>query len=392
LSFSVIFATILLCGWLAGRFAARLRVPQVLGMLLAGIIITRIFGSHIPESLAAIQPFLKNFALIVILLRAGLGINRRILKQTGKVAVLMAAVPCLIEGTALYFGFRYLFRFPADVAGMSAFMLAAVSPAVVVPSMLNLKQLGYGANKQVPTIVLAGASLDDVFAITMFSIFVRMYSTGSGMDMLQILRIPYSILMGAGVGVLFGLLLIWLFKRIKQFRATEKLIVLIGLCLVMIELGEHLHIASFLAAMTVGYMLFERAYNTAKEMASKLSKLWIFAEIILFVLIGMSLNPAYLLEAGAKGVLIVLWGLLFRSFGVVLATIGSGLNRRERLFCVLAYLPKATVQAALGTIPLALGVPQGQLILAIAVMAIAISAPLGLILINTFGHRLLAKD
>lgn len=392
MTFSVVFATILLFGWFAGRLAQRAKLPQVLGMLLAGVGIAQLYGSGIPQSLIQVQPFLKNFALIVILLRAGLGINRKILKQTGRVSILMAAIPCLIEGTALYFGLRYLFSFPTEIAGMTAFMLAAVSPAVVVPSMLNLKEQGFGANKQVPTIVLAGASLDDVFAITMFSIFVRMYSTGNSMDYLQILRIPYSILMGAGVGVVFGFLLIWLFNRIKQFRATEKLIVLIGLCLVMIELGEHLHTASFLAAMTVGYMLFERANKTAKEMASKLSKLWIFAEIILFVSIGMSLNPAYILEAGAKGVLVILWGLLFRSFAVFLATIGSGLNKKERLFCVFAYLPKATVQAALGSIPLALGVPQGQLILAIAVMAIAISAPLGLILINTCGTKLLARD
>ncbi len=389
MSFSTIFASILLLGWLGGRLAKRAGLPSVLGMLLAGILLGSFLNRNLPSSLVAVEPFLKNFALLVILLRAGLGINRKILKQTGVTAILMAGVPCLIEGTALYFSFRYLFSFPVPIAGMTAFMLAAVSPAVIVPSMLNLKELGYGANKQVPTVILAGASLDDVFAITLFSIFSRMYTEGSGFAYRELIHIPWSIIAGIGIGLALGFLLLMLFRQIKQIRATEKVIVLLALSLVMVEMGDHIQIASLLGAMTVGYVLFERENAIAKEVASKLSKIWVFAEILLFVLIGLSLNPAFILKAGWKGLLVIIMGLGARSIGVVIATAFSKLNRREKLFCVFAYLPKATVQAALGTIPLALGVPDGELILAIAVMAICVSAPLGLILINRCGTRLL---
>lgn len=391
MSFSTIFAFILLLGWLGGRMFKRIGLPSVLGMLMAGILLGSILNRNLPASLVAVEPFLKSFALLVILLRAGLGINRKILKQTGITAILMAAVPCLVEGAALYLAFRYVLAFSASVAGMTAFMLAAVSPAVIVPSMLNLKELGYGANKEVPTIILAGASLDDVFAITLFSIFRRMYCEGSGFAFAEMLHIPWSIIAGIGIGSGLGILLLLMFRSIKQIRATEKVIVLLALSLVMIEIGDHYQIASLLGAMTVGYILFEWENKIAREIASKLAKIWIFAEIMLFVLIGLSLNPTFILKAGWKGLIVILIGLAARSVGVLMATAFSKLNRKEKLFCVIAYLPKATVQAALGTIPLALGVAEGELILALAVMAICVSAPLGLILINRYGTKLLCS-
>jgi solute carrier family 9B (sodium/hydrogen exchanger), member 1/2 len=391
MSFSTVFAAILLLGWLGSRLAAKLSIPNVLGMLGAGILLGLLLNQNLPKSLAAVEPFLKNFALIVILLRAGLGINRKILKQTGTTAILLSIIPCLLEGSFLFFAFRYIYDFSFAVAGMSAFLLSAVSPAVIVPSMLNFKELGYSANRQVPTIVLAGASLDDVFAITMFSIFSRIYRGGAGFGIGDFMRIPFSILMGILLGMIFGYVIVMLFRRVKQIRATEKVIVLLGLCLVMIEIGDFIGIASFLGAMTIGYMLFEQENRIAHEISNKLSKIWIFAELLLFVLIGMSLNPVYLLDAGLKGLALILLGLLVRSLGVMLSTLGSGLNRKERLFCVISYLPKATVQAALGSIPLAMGIAQGNLILALAVMSIMISAPLGLILIRRFGPYLLGE-
>jgi len=391
MSFSVIFAVILLSGWLGSRLAGRLGLPQVLGMLGAGILLGLVLEQRVPPVLAGIEPFLKSFALLVILLRAGLGINRKILKQTGISALLMAALPCLAEGVTLYFVFQLIFNFPPAVAGMSAFMLSAVSPAVIVPSMLNLKELGYGANKQVPTIVLAGASLDDVFAITLFSVFLRIHQGGGQLATSDLLHIPGSIVMGTLLGLVFGFFLVWFFRKVKRIRATEKVIVLIGLCLVMIEIGDYYQIASFLGAMTIGYVLFEKENKIAKEVSGKLTKIWIFAEIVLFVLIGVGLHPAHLKEVGWKGLLVIVLGLLARSVGVMLATIFSRLNRREKLFCVIAYLPKATVQAALGSVPLAMGVTEGGAILAMAVMSIFISAPLGVILIKYFGPQLLAR-
>lgn len=391
MSFSTIFASILLAGWLGGRLAKRSGLPSVLGMLLAGILLGSLLSRNLPASLVAVEPFLKSFALIVILLRAGLGINRGILKKTGITAILMAALPCLAEGAFFFFAFRYVFAFSVPVAGMTAFMLSAVSPAVIVPSMLNLKELGYGANKEVPTIILAGASLDDVFAITLFSVFIRMHTEGIGFELFELLHIPWSIIAGIGIGAALGFLLVLVFRKVKQIRATEKVIVLLALSLVMIEIGDHYQIASLLGAMTVGYILFEWENKIAREIASKLAKIWIFAEIVLFVLIGLSLNPAYILKAGWKGLIVILIGLAARSIGVLMATAFSKLNRKEKLFCVIAYLPKATVQAALGTIPLALGVAEGELILALAVMAICVSAPLGLILINRYGTKLLCS-
>lgn len=391
MSFSTTFAAILLLGWLGSRLANRAAIPHVLGMLIAGILFGIAINQQMPQSLAAVEPFLKSFALIVILLRAGLGINRKTLKQTSLTAILLSAIPCLLEGTFLFFAFQHIFGFSYAVAGMSAFLLSAVSPAVIVPSMLNLKELGYGANKQVPTLVLAGASLDDVFAITLFGVFLRIYQGGASFGFGDLLRVPYSILMGVLLGVCFGFLIVQLFRRVKQIRATEKVIVLLGLCLVMIELGDSIQIASFLGAMTIGYILFEKENRIAHEIANKLSKIWIFAEIVLFVLIGMSLNPKYLQEAGFKGLLLIISGLLARSIGVMIATMGSKLNRKERLFCVISYLPKATVQAALGSIPLSMGVADGNLILAIAVMSICVSAPLGLVLIRRFGPSLLGS-
>ena len=391
MSFSTVFAAILLMGWLGSRLAGRLGLPQVLGMLASGILLGLLLEQRLPPSLAGVEPFLKTLALLVILLRAGLGINRKILKQTGITSLLMAALPCLAEGSILFFAFRGIFHFPYAVSGMAAFMLSAVSPAVIVPSMLNLKEMGYGTNKQVPTIVLAGASLDDVFAITMFSVFSRIYSGGRNFGASDLLQIPFSIIMGILLGLGFGFFIVWFFHKIKQIRATEKIIVLLGLCLVMIEIGDHYQIASFLGAMTIGYILFERQNKIAAEISAKLGKIWIFAEIVLFVLIGMSLNPASLKEAGLKGLLVICIGLMARSAGVLLATAFSRLNRREKLFCVISYLPKATVQAALGSIPLAMGVAEGGVILALAVMSICLSAPLGLILIKRYGHRLLVR-
>lgn len=391
MSFSLIFAVILLFGWGGGRLMKYLGLPPVLGMILGGVLISLLFGAKVPSSLWGVESFLKSLALIVILLRAGLGINRKMLLQNSKTVILMSFLPCLIEAATLCYALMHIFSFSFTVAGLTAFMLAAVSPAIIVPSMLDLREKGYGARKQVPTIILAGASVDNVLAITLFYLFIEHFKSGLGYGFKDLAHIPFAIGLGIGIGLIAGLVLVWFFRKLKVIRATEKVIILLGLCLVLLELGDMIHIAALLGAMTVGYVLFEKENQIAHEMAAKLNKIWVLAEIILFVLIGMSLNPSLLRQVGWKGLLVIFIGLGFKTLGVILATAFSPLNKREKAFCIMAYLPKATVQAALGSIPLSLGMPEGATILALAVLAILVTGPLGMLLVNKYGARLLQQ-
>lgn len=350
-------------------------------------------GNTIPGILWELEPFLKSFALIVILLRAGLGISRKTLKKAGKTAILMAFIPCLFEGIVLTIAFHFFFNFAWSIAGLTAFMLSAVSPAVIVPSMLDLKDKGIGRKNEVPTIILAGASVDDVFAITIFTIFLSL-STGREASILRsFLFIPVSITAGIISGLILGAVLLLIFRKThSNMRATEKLLILLAAAVLLVQVGDWLQIAALIGVMTLGFVILERSQPIAQELSLKLSKIWIFAEIILFVLIGLSVDPAVAASAGLKGVGVVSIGLIFRGLGVLAATIGSGLSFREKLFCVIAYIPKATVQAALGSVALAYGLPEGNMILALAVLAIIFTAPLGLIGIRLTAHRLLGVE
>lgn len=393
MSFSLMIVVIVLGGWFWGRVSNRVKLPAILGMLLWGMLINLQWGSNIPDSLWEIAPFLKSLALIVILLRAGLGINRLMLRKSGITAVLMGFVPCLTEALGLTFAFRYLMGFPLMVAAMAAFILSAVSPAVVIPSMINLKARGHGAKKQIPTMILAGASIDDVVAFTFFTLCMNLALAKHANLWVSILSIPYAILGGIAAGLLMGYVLIQVFRRVKApIRATEKMLMLITFSLLMLELGNRIHIAALLGAMTTGFILYEKENQIANQLSAKLSKWWIFAEIILFVLIGMSVQPVHIYKAGLRGLAVIAIGLLFRSVGVIIATAFSRLNKKEKLFCIITYLPKATVQAALGTVPLAMGFAEGQAILSVAVMSILVTAPLGLFLIQVFGNKLLKID
>jgi NhaP-type Na+/H+ or K+/H+ antiporter len=393
MSLNLTLAIIILGGWLFSRLFKIIKLPNILGMVVYGIIIGSLFGRWVPQALWDIEPMLKSLALIVILLRAGLGLSKVTLQKAGRTAVLMTFVPCLFEGGALTFLFHHFFGFDWYVAGLTAFMIAAVSPAVIVPSMLDLIEQGYGKKNEVPSIVLAGASADDVFAITFFSVFLGLATT-SGVNITKaLISIPVSIIGGILSGLIIGWLLVKYFtKRHEQIRATEKTLVLIMVAVLLVQVGDRLHVAALLGVMTVGFVLLEGAEHVAHELASKLKKVWIFAEIILFVLIGLSVDVPTALSAGLKGLMVISIGLLFRSLGVFLSTLGSNLNRRERIFCVIAYLPKATVQAALGSVALQSGVAEGETILALAVLSILFTAPLGLVGIKVFGKRLLNLD
>jgi NhaP-type Na+/H+ or K+/H+ antiporter len=384
-------AMILLGGWLFSRLFAKISLPGILGMLVFGILGGYFFYSSIPGVLWELEPTLKSLALIVILLRAGLGLSRATLNRAGLTAVLMTFIPCLFEGTALTFLFHQFFGFDWYVSGLTAFMLAAVSPAVVVPSMLELKDKGIGQEREVPSIVLAGASVDDVIAITFYSLFLGLSTSGDVSIGKSILSLPLSLLLGIVPGLIIGLLLVKYFKKNHEhIRATEKTLILLCGSLLLVGLGDLLHSAALLGIMTMGFVLLEGAEEAAHELAAKFKKIWIFAEIVLFVLIGLSVDVPTALQAGAKGLIVITGGLVFRSLGVLLATAFSPLNRKERLFCIIAYIPKATVQAALGSVALHNGVAEGEVILALAVLSILFTAPLGLLGIKLLGKKLLS--
>ncbi len=390
LQLSSTLAIVLAGGWLAGKVFSRMRLPSILGMVIFGVACSLLLKPFASPVLWELNPFLKSFALIVILLRAGLGISRATLKKVGLTAFLMSWVPCVIEGAALTVLFRHAFSFDWSVAGLTAFMLAAVSPAVVVPSMLDLKSRRRGEKNDVPTIVMAGASIDDVFAITLFSVFLALATGGQTDVIAAALSVPVSIGIGVAAGFAAGFALSFLFRRhFASIRATEKALILLVCGMLLVEVGDSLHFAALLGIMTAGFVILERHERVAHELSAKLSKIWVFAEIVLFVMIGFSLDPAVAVGAGAKGLAVVACGLVFRSVGVFAATAFSPLSIRERAFCAIAYLPKATVQAALGGVALSRGVVGGDVILAIAVVAILFTAPLGLLGIRFFGNRLL---
>lgn len=390
---NILFAIVLAGGWLSGRIFAKIKLPSILGMVVFGVICAITAKSAAPQVFWELDPFLKSFALIVILLRAGLGIRKHTLKQIGKTAFRMSFIPCISEGMALTVLFHLIFGFGWTVSALTAFMIAAVSPAVVVPSMLELKEKGRGKKNEVPTLVLAGASIDDVFAITLFTVFLGLAAGGAVNIPAAVLSVPISIIAGIAAGIAAGYLLSFFFSRHHtSIRATEKTLILLVCGTLLVSVGDSLHFAALLGLMTAGFVILERHETIAHELSRKLAKIWVFAEIILFVLIGYALDPVVALEAGGKGVMIIALGLVFRSLGVFIATARSPLSWRERLFCAIAYLPKATVQAALGSVALTRGIPEGKTILAIAVVSILFTAPLGLLGIRFFGNRLLKAD
>ncbi len=392
MNLNIIFVIILLGGWCFGKFAEKLKLPAVLGMVILGICCSAAFKSNTPDALWQSAGFLRSFALIVILLRAGLGISKETLKKASLTAILMGFCPFIMEAAVLTFAFRFMFEFDYITSALTAFLLSAVSPAVVVPSMLELRDKGYGHKKAIPTVVLAGASLDDVFAITCFSVFLSLAVTGQVNVVKVALSIPFSITIGILSGIFVGLILAYYFKKHHEnIRATEKTLVLLACAALLVDIGNTYHFAALLSIMTIGFILLEKAEPIAHELSRKFAKIWVFAEIILFVLIGYSIDIPTAFSVGLKGLAVISIGLIFRSVGVLIATAFSDFTLKERLFCVIAYLPKATVQAALGSVALSKGLPHGQTILAIAVLSIIFTAPLGLLGVRLFGRKLLDK-
>lgn len=385
-------AIIILLGLPANKLFEKLKMPGLLGMLILGIIIGPYGLNLLQQDIINVSNDLRKIALIIILLRAGLGIHKDDLIKNGSSALKLSCIPGLIEGFFISLTAVKLLNFSFIEGGILGFIIAAVSPAVVVPSMLKLIENHVGETKGIPTLILAGASIDDVFAITIFSVFLGFYS-GTHINIgIKLLSIPISILLGVVAGIIIGLILIKIFDN-YHIRDTKKLLLILGFAILLTEIENLLElkiqIASLLGVMTIGFIIMDKLPDVGERLSTKLNKVWVFAELLLFILVGAQVNIHVAFDAGKVGVIIILIGLLGRSLGVLISLWGTDLNWKERFFCVISYIPKATVQAAMGAVPLSLGVESGETILAISVLSILITAPIGAMGIDYFSEKLL---
>lgn len=378
-------------GLLANYIFTKLKLPGLLGMLLLGIIFGPFGLGILNDDLMRVSSDFREIALIIILLRAGLGLDWDELKSIGRPAVKLSFIPVILEGLTVMILSTILFDLSLIEGGILGFIIAAVSPAVVVPSMIELKERGMGTDKNIPTLILAGASLDDIVAITIFSSFLGLYTGEKINILLQFLKVPTSIILGIGIGFIIGIVLVFLFKK-HHIRDTKKVLMIVGVAILMMELenilSSRIQIAGLLGVMTIGFVILLRRNVVAKRLALKFNKIWVLAEILLFVLVGAQVDLSVAINAGRFGIILILGGLIMRSIGVFISLIGSNLNKKERLFVAVSYTPKATVQAAMGSVPLAYGVVSGDMILAVSVLAIVITAPIGAIGIRHFSKFL----
>lgn len=387
-------AIILLLGLLLGELFKKLRLPSLLGMLLTGILIGPYALDLIDPTVLELSPQLRKIALIIILARAGMSLNISDLKKVGRPAVLMCFVPACFEiiGMVLLAP-KLLGVSVADAAIMGA-VVGAVSPAVIVPKMLKITEEGYGKDKSIPQLILAGASVDDVFVIVMFYAFLSLSQTGE-VSAMSFVSIPASILLGAASGLLFGFACGQVFKRF-HIRDTVKIIVLLSISLLFVAFEDAFQnkvpFSALIGVMCIGIAVQKVKPELSPRLSQRYNKLWVAAEIILFVLVGASVDLSYAMRFGLRAILLIFAVLLFRVTGVFICLIKTKLSRMEKLFCMLAYLPKATVQAAIGGIPLSMGLSCGDAVLSVAVLAIIITAPLGAFLIDLTYKKLLNKD
>ncbi len=394
MDFLTSIAVLLLCGLLLGSICSKLRLPSLVGMLIVGIVLSPYALNLLSPDLLHVSADLRQLALLIILTRAGLSFDFDELKKNGRSAVMLCFVPALLEIAGyILFGSRLL-NLPWKDAAIMGCVMAAVSPAVIVPRMLKLKEEGYGTDKGIPQMVMAGASADDIFVIVLFTSLIVLPSD-KGFDFGILWKIPCSILLGIGVGLLFG----WFFAKFFQkvhLRDSIKVLLLICFSIFFIALENLIEsvvpFSGLLAVIAMCAMLNRRHGICAKRLSVKYNKLWLVAEIFLFVLVGAEVDVRFAIRAGGMILAVMGLAMIFRLLGVLLCTIGTKLNSRERLFCMIAYIPKATVQAAIGAIPLSMGLACGQTVLTAAVLSILVSAPVGAFLIDRFSVRLLQKS
>jgi len=389
---AVSMAVIVILGLYADYVFRKLKLPGLVGMLIVGILIgPYVLGLMRPEMMQVSADF-RKIALIVILLRAGFELHRDTLNRVGRAAIIMSAVPAVFEivGVVLVAP-RWLHISTVEAAILGA-ILGAVSPAVVVPLMIDFMDRGRGSKKGIPTLILGASSVDDVFVIVIFSIFLGMCGGGKINVWSKLAEIPLSIVLGILAGIIPGYLLFRLFTK-YDWRPPKRTLVVLGISIFLTWLetavARWVPVASLLGVMAIGFIILEKAQPIAHVISQKLKKLWVFAELLLFVLVGAQVNIDVAWHAGLAGIAVIAVGLVFRSIGTWISLFGTVYNWKEKLFCVVAYIPKATVQAAIGAVPLASGVASGEVILAVAVLSILLTAPLGAIGIMVMGERIL---
>lgn len=385
---------VLLLGMALGALAKRLGLPSLVGMLIAGMILGPYALDLLSDSLLNISADLRQLALIIILTRAGLSLDVEALKKVGRPAVLMCFVPACFEIAGMVvLAPRLLGVSTLDAAIMGA-VVGAVSPAVIVPRMIRLSEEGWGVDRGIPQLILAGASVDDVFVIVMFTAFTGLASGGQGLTVGTVAGVPLSILTGVAAGLLLGWLLAQWF-RLVHMRDSVKVVILLSLAFLLVAAEDALEgvfpFSGLLAVMAAGVGIQRWRGVVAQRLSLKFSKLWVAAEVALFVLVGAAVDLRYALSAGVMAVLAVLGALCFRALGVLVCVSGAHFSGKEKLFCVLGYLPKATVQAAIGGVPLAMGLGCGQIVLTVAVIAILVTAPLGALAIDRSYPKLLTQ-
>ena len=384
---------ILILGMFMGWICQKIKLPSLLGMLITGIVLGPYVLNLLDDSILGISAELRKIALIIILTRAGLGLDLSGLKKIGRPAVLMCFVPASFELIGMILLAPKLMGLTVLEAAIMGAVLAAVSPAVVVPRMVKLMDEGYGVNEGIPQLILAGASVDDVYVIVLFSTFVGMMQ-GEGASILKFVNIPISIFLGIAIGLLIGVLLAYFFKKM-HIRDTSKVLIILSISFLLVVMEDKLStpitFSALIAIMFIGIGLQKKRETVAKRLSVKYGKLWVAAEVFLFVLVGATVNIGYLGKVGVKALIVIIGALVFRMFGVFVCLLRTSLKRKERLFTMLAYTPKATVQAAIGGIPLALGFTCGDLVLTVAVLAIVLTAPLGAFAIDLSYKKLLNR-
>lgn len=378
-------AFVFLLGLAMAALCQRIKIPRIIGMLLTGILLGPCVLNWLSDSVLGISSELRQMALIIILLKAGLSLNLADLKKVGRPALMMSCVPASFEILAFVIFAPSILHISRVEAAVMGAVLSAVSPAVVIPRMVQLMETKYGTDQRIPQMIMAGASCDDIFVIVLFSTFTNMAQGGSA-HAADFINIPVSIFSGIVLGAVAGYGLSLFFEtayaKEQYVRNSMKVILILGMSFFLMSvetwLKGKISVSGLLAVVSMAAVIRIKCVpGVSKRLSEKFGKLWIAAEVILFVLVGAAVDIRYTMQAGIAAVLMIFVGLMFRAAGVSLCMLGTKLNKKEKLFCVIAYLPKATVQAAIGSVPLAMGLPCGQIVLSVAVLAILITAPLG---------------
>lgn len=386
-------AYILLLGMFTGWICKKLKLPSLLGMILTGMILGPYVLNLIDNSILNISSELRRIALIIILMRAGLSLDLNDLKKVGRPAIFMCFVPACFEMIGMVILAPQLLGISVIDAAIMGAVVGAVSPAVIVPKMLKLMEEGYGTQKSIPQLILAGASVDDVFVIVMFSAFTGL-AQGNSVSIQSFINIPISSILGIIIGGVIGYIMAKFFEKMHM-RDTAKVIILLCLSFILVTLEDNfssvIPFSALISIMGMGIILQRKRERVAIRLSTKFNKLWVASEIILFVLVGATVDISYALSAGLTAVILILGVLIFRMIGVLICLMKTDLNVKERLFCVIGYTPKATVQAAIGGVPLAMGLSCGHIVLTVAVLSILITAPLGAFIIDKSYKKLLTK-